>query len=371
MLEVADILRRYGDEYLQKFGDKMLPSQRRACADILNCRTQSMGGHLFQCDQCGHQHYSYHSCRNRSCPKCHKNETATWLQHRRTELLNAQYYHVVFTLPQELRQIVSLHQEKIYGILMKAAAQALIKLARDPHYVGGLIGVMCILHTWSRTLVYHTHVHCLIPAGGISSDRQQWLPARNNYLVPVEALSILFRGIFTDMVSRQLPHIRLPASLWHKNWVVYCKPAIQGPDKVLNYLARYVHRVAIPNSRIVSIEDGKVTFRYKPTKGPASKTMTLDAHEFLRRFLQHVLPKGVHKVRYYGLWSAANRKDLYRVRRFLADDNQADAPESQPQRSNMTEPHGTTASQQKCSRCKTGTLVWLARIPRQKRAPPS
>jgi len=370
MLEVADILRRYGDGYLLKFSDKMLYSQHRAFADIINCRTQLMGGHLFQCDQCGHQRYCYHSCRNRSCPKCHKNDTAAWLDQRQQELLNVKYYHVVFTLPGPLRQIVRLHQKRLYGILMKAAAQALIKLARDPHYVGGLIGVMCILHTWSRTLVYHTHVHCLVPAGGISSDRQQWLPARKNYLVPVEALSILFRGIFTDMVRRQLPQIRLPASLWRKNWVVYCKPTIQGPDKVLNYLARYVHRVAITNSRIISIDDGQVTFRYKPTKSPRSKTMTLHAHEFIRRFLQHVLPKGVHKVRYYGLWSPANRKDLYRVKSLLADDNDADAPESQPQQINTTETQRTSTPEQKCPRCKTGTLLWLARIPRQGRAPP-
>lgn len=368
MLEVADILRRYGDGYLQRFGQKMLPSQHRAFADILNCRTAVMGGHVFQCDQCGYQHYSYQSCGNRSCPKCHKNDTTTWLQQRRQELLNVEYYHVVFTLPGQLRRVVRLHQKKLYTILMKAAAQAVIKLARDPHYVGGLIAVMSILHTSSRTLVYHPHVHCLIPAGGISSDRRQWLPARSNYLVPVKALSKVLRGIFTDMVRSQLPHLELPASVRHKNWLVYCKPTVQGPDKVLNYLARYVHRGAIANSRIISIDDDKVTFRYQPTKSSQSKIMTLNAHEFIRRFLQHVLPRAAHKVRYYGLWAPANREYLYKMQSLLAGDNKGDAPESQPQHSDTTQTQMTPPP--KCPRCKTGTLVWLARIPRQGRAPP-
>jgi len=370
MLEVADILRRYGDGYLQKFGNKMLPSQHRAFADILNCRTAIMGGHIYQCDQCGHQHYAYHSCRNRSCPKCHKNDTAAWLEQRRQELLNSQYYHVVFTLPEQLRRVVRLYQKTLYKILMKAAAQAVIKLARDQHYVGGLIAVMSILHTSSRTLEYHPHVHCLIPAGGIASDRQQWLSARSNYLVPVKALSKVFRGIFTDMVRSTLPHLELPVSVRHKDWLVYCKPTLQGPDKVLNYLARYVHRGAIANSRIIAIEDGKVTFRYKPVKSSESKTMTLISHEFIRRFLQHVLPKGVHKVRYYGLWAPANRQYLAKMQGLLADDNNSDVPALQPQHPDTIKSQLTPLPQLKCPRCKTGTLVWLERIPRQGRAPP-
>ena len=369
MLEVADVLGRYGDEYLQKFDDKMLPSQRRAFADILKCRTQVMGGHVFQCNECGYRHYSYHSCRNRSCPKCHKNDTATWLEQRSKELLDVEYYHVVFTLPQELRWIVRLHQKKLYGILMKSAARAVIKLAADPHYVGGLIGVMCILHTWSRTLVYHPHAHCLIPAGGISSDRKQWLPTRNNYLVPVKALSKIFRGIFTDMVRNELPDIELPASIWQKDWVVYCKPTTQGADKVLNYLGRYIHRVAITNNRIISIDDNKVIFRYKDTKSRQWKNMTLKANEFIRRFLQHVLPKGTHKVRYYGLWSPANRKYLYKMKELLNKDDAVKQSELQQQDTNDL---GTTqpSAEQKCPFCKIGSLIWLTRIPSQGRAPP-
>jgi len=369
MVEVANVLSRYGDEYLRKFGDKMLPSHRRAFADILKCRTDVMGGHVFRCDKCGHRHYSYHSCRNRSCPKCHKNDTATWLEQRREELLNVEYYHVVFTLPQVLRPIVRLHQKKLYGILMKSAAQAVIKLAADPHYIGGLIGVLCVLHTWSSSLVYHPHAHCLIPSGGISADKKHWLPARDNYLVPVKALSKIFRGIFTEMVCKELPDIELPSSTWQKDWVVYCKPTVQGADKVLNYLGRYVHRVAITNSRIISIEDDKVTFRYKDSKSHQSKIMTLKAQEFIRRFLQHVLSKGVHKIRYYGLWSPANRKHLYKIKELL--NNGGIAKHSEPQQDEISDfEKPPLLAGQKCPHCKIGTLVWVARIYSHWRAPP-
>lgn len=369
MLEVADILRLYGGQYLQKFGDNMLPSQRRAFADILKCRTQVMGGHVFQCDKCGHRHYSYHSCCNRSCPKCHGDDTAEWLEQRRKELLDVEYYHVVFTLPQEMKRIVRFHQKKLYAVLMKSAAQSLIKLAADPHYVGGLIGVMCVLHTWSNALIYHPHVHCLVPAGGISSDKKQWLSARNNYLVPVKALSKIFRGIFTHMARKELPDAELPSSALHKDWVVYCKPTIQGIDKVLNYLGRYVHRVAITNSRILSIDNGKVTFRYKDRKSHKWKTMRLQAHEFIRRFLQHVLPKGVHKIRYYGLWSPKNQKYLYKIQLLLKKDNNTQQSELQPQDTNVIS-KTPSSTELKCPHCKIGTLIWLARIPGQRRAPP-
>ena len=369
MLEVANVFSRYGDEYLQKFGDKMLPSQRRAFEDILKCRTDVMGGHIFRCDKCGHPHYSYHSCKNRSCPKCHKNDTAVWLEHRRQELLDVEYYHVVFTLPQELRPIVRLHQKELYGILMKSAAQSVIKLAADPHYVGGLVGVMSVLHTWSSSLVYHPHAHCLIPAGGLSVDKTEWLPARNNYLVPVKALSKIFRGIFTEMVRKEPPDIELPTSIWQKDWVVYCKPTVQGVDKALNYLGRYVHRVAISNSRILSIDDGKVTFRYKDSKSHKSRIMTLKAHEFIRRFLQHVLPRGVHKIRYYGLWSPANREHLYKIKGILDNGGVSKALRSRQDDASDSDKSPSPAGQ-KCPYCNIGTLVWVGRISNHWRAPP-
>ena len=367
MVEVADVLRRYGSEYLRKFGDKMPSSHRRAFKDILRCRTPALGGHVFECDHCGRQQYAYHSCCNRSCPKCHKNETEAWLQAREKELLPVPYYHVILTLPHELLAFVRRHQKDIYGLLIQSAADSIVTLASDPHYVGGRVGVMAVLHTWGANLSYHPHVHCLVTGGGLSSDGHMWMPAREDYLVPVKALSRLFRGLFLDRLRKQFEAIHLPASLWQKDWVVHCKPAVQGTRTVLNYLGRYIHRVAITNSRILSADDGKVSFRYKDTDGTQAKTMTVSAEEFIRRFLQHVLPKGVHKVRYYGLWSPSYRKNLSKIQQILA-------PSENDQQGRMEGEVDMEASPssepRKCPYCQTGTLIWIARLPRQGRAPP-
>ncbi len=367
VVEVADVFRRYGSEYLQKFGDKMPSSHRRAFKDILRCRTPAMGGHVFECDDCGRLEYSYHSCCNRSCPKCHKSETDTWLQVRHKELLPVPYYHVIFTLPHELRAFARLHQKEVYGLLIKSAAGSIVKLAADPHYVGGRVGVMAVLHTWGSNLSYHLHVHCLVTGGGLSSDGRTWIPAREDYLVPVRALSKLFRGSFLDSIRRQFKDVNLPKYIWQKEWVVYCKPAVQGTRTVLNYLARYVHRVAITNSRIISADDGKVTFRYKGSGAAQTKTMTVSAEEFIRRFLQHVLPTGVHKVRYYGLWSPTHRKNLSNVQQILTqsgNDLQVRFEEDVAvEVSQSLEPR-------KCRHCKKGTLIRTRRLPRQGRAPP-
>ena len=207
MPEVADVFRCYGPAYQERFGADLLPSHRRAMDDIIHCRTEALGGHLLPCDHCGQEHYAYHSCRNRSCPKCHHHDTEVWLAERRQELLPVPYFHVVLTLPQELHELVRRHQKDLYDMLLRAAAQALIKLAMDPHDVGGLIGVLCVLHTWTRTLTYHPHVHCLVPAGGVSADRTEWRPARTSYLVPVHALAKLFRGLFLDLVRQERPDL--------------------------------------------------------------------------------------------------------------------------------------------------------------------
>jgi hypothetical protein len=367
MLEVADIFRRYGDAYLDRYGEKMLPSHHRAFQDILHCRTPALGGHLFACDHCGHQVYAYHSCRNRSCPKCHGHDTEGWLENRRKELLPVEYFHVVFTLPEELREHMRNHQKILYGIVIKAAAQSLITLAADSHYVGGLIGVLAILHTWTRTLLYHPHVHCLVPAGGVS-DNQEWLPARKNYLVPVKALSKIFRGMFREMVAKKLPNLMIPEAAWNKEWIVYCKPAIQGSNKVLDYLGRYVHRIAMANSRILSIDDGKVTFRYQKCGDLQWKTMTLPANEFMRRFLQHVLPRGTHKVRYYGLWHPSNHRRLHQVQIVLARDAPVQSHEIDILDEEASgQPRGNGKS---CPHCGKGTLLLIERIPCQGRAPP-
>lgn len=363
MLEVADVLRQYGPAYLEQFGAQMLPSQRRACEDLLRCRTAALGGHLYQCNACGHRHYSYHSCRNRSCPKCHAGDTQTWLQQRQAELLPVPYYHVIFTLPQELRDFTRRHQKRMYGLVLQAAATALLKLTADPHYVGGRVGVLAVLHTWGSTLTYHPHVHCLVTGGGVSPDGQQWLPARPDYLVPVQALSRLFRGLVLDRIQRQFPQLELPASVRQKDWVVHCKPAVQGTEKVLAYLGRYIHRVALTNSRLVSLENGKVTFRYRDSRTGQTKTLTLDAQEFLRRFLQHVLPRGVHKVRYYGLWSPSHRDQLHAWQQRLAP-----APVRPPRAA--VEQIPCPPPSRPCPYCRTGTLVYVRRLPPQGRPPP-
>jgi hypothetical protein len=260
-----------------------------------------------------------------------------------------------------------LHQKEVYGLLIKSAARSIIKLAADPRYVGGLVGVMAVLHTWGSNLSYHPHVHCLVTGGGLSSDGQAWMSARDDYLVPVRALSRLFRGIFLDSLRRQIKDIDLPKAIWQKDWVVYCKPAVQGTRTVLNYLARYIHRVAITNSRILSADDGKVTFRYKDSRDDQAKTMTVSVEEFIRRFLQHVLPTGVHKVRYYGLWSPTHRKNLSKVQQILTqsgNDQQARFEEdTDVEVSPSPEPR-------KCPHCQRGVLIWMGRLPRQGRAPP-
>jgi len=367
VVEVADIFRRYGSEYLQKFGQRMPHSHRRAFKDILRCRTPALGGHVFECDNCGRQQYAYHSCRNRSCPKCHKSDIQAWLQAREKELLPVPYYHVIFTLPHELRAFARRHQQKVYGLLIKSAAHSIVKLAADPRFVGGRVGVMAVLHTWGSNLSYHLHVHCLVTGGGLSSEGHTWMPARDDYLVPVKALSRLFRGNFLGRIRRQFEDINLPKSTRQKEWVVHCKPAVQGSCTVLNYLARYIHRVAITNSRIVSADNGKVTFRYKDSGGAHPKTMTVSAEEFIRRFLQHVLPAGVHKVRYYGLWSPSNRKKLCKLQQILI-------PSGNDQQVRFVEDTDTQVSVQSeprpCPHCQKGTLIWIRRLPHQGRAPP-
>ncbi len=366
MIEVADVFRRYGTEYLHKFSQRMPPSHRRAFTDILRCRTPALGGHVFECNHCGQQQYSYHSCRNRSCPKCHKTDIEAWLQAREKELLPVPYFHVIFTLPHELSGFTRLHQKEVYGLLIKTAADSLIKLAADPRYVGGRIGVMAVLHTWGSNLTYHPHVHCLATGGGLSQDGQTWLPGSDNYLVPVRALSRLFRGLFLDRLRKKFEAIALPKALWKKDWVVYCKPAVQGSRKVLNYLGRYIHRIAITNSRILSIDNGKVTFRYRSTGTGQAKTMTVNAEEFIRRFLQHVLPARVHKVRYYGIWSSSNREHLVRMQHVLTQsgsNEQGQEEEWEGAASVQPEPRP-------CPHCQVGTFIKVRRLPPQGRAPP-
>ena len=380
MLEVADVLRRYGQAYLDAHGAAVPRRHRRAIRALVACRTAQLGGHLYECDRCGHQRYAYHSCRNRHCPKCHGKDIEAWLAQRGEELLPVPYFHVVFTLPAALRRTVRQHPHILYPVLMRSAAEALQKLAMDPHYVGGRIGILAVLHTWTRTLEYHPHVHCLVPAGGLGTDGR-WIPARKDYLVPVRALSRLFRGIFMQRAKRLVPDEAWATCVWKHDWVVYAKTTVRRPDAVLAYLGRYVHRIAITNSRILSIDDGRVTFRYRRVGDPQGRTMTLSVHEFIRRFLQHVLPNGFHKVRYYGLWAPANRKRLHRLREELSKDEQSgsrepsesfEQAESLPANRHDDDQQSPPRSERlRCPQCHEGHLQWVARIPPGARDPPA
>jgi predicted Zn-ribbon and HTH transcriptional regulator len=368
MLEVADVMRRDGDAYLRKFGKVMLPSHLRALRDIRDCRTIALGGHVYDCDRCGHRLYAYHSCKNRSCPKCQGDDTERWVEKRRGELLDVPYFHLVFTLPKELRPIVRQHQKTLYGVLMKASAQALIKLSADPRYVGGKVGIMAVLHTWTATMDYHPHAHLLVPGGGVTQDGR-WVAARKDFLVPIHALSRIFRGLFMDLAKRALPDQHFPDAVWSKPWVVYCKPTVQGTEKVLQYLARYVHRVAFTNSRLVHVGDGQVKYRYLDRDRRQWKTMTLASEEFLRRFLQHVLPRGTHKVRYYGIWNPAHRKLLRRLQLLIGGAADLEVPAEQSETCGESDDE-TSPQPKPCPRCRQGDMILVKTIDRHSRGPP-
>ena len=315
-LEVADVFRQFGPSYLEAFGERLLPSHRRVLEDITACRTAAMGGHVYPCDHGGKYFHVYHGCRNRSCPAGHTHHTQQWLDARTAEWLPCSYYHVTVTVPAPLRDGLRSHQSDGYDRLMKAAAGAVMTLGRDRRYMGATPAILAVLHTWTAALDYHPHVHLLVSGGGIGPADASWREARHAFLVPVRALSRLVRGTFHDALKKHRPDLeaRLPASVWTREWVAWCKPWGQGETAVLDYLARYVHRIAITNRRLTALDERTVTFRYKDRKRATWRTCTLTGHEFLRRFLQHVLPKGFHKVRYYGLWHGAHRAQRHNAR---------------------------------------------------------
>ena len=315
MIEVADIFRRFAEGYLLAHGAGVLPSHRRAIADIAACRTEALGGHLWRCGKCGKEVYSYHSCRNRSCPKCHTGQAERWLAARQAELLPCRYFHITVTVPEELREALRSQQKAAYPLLMKAAAEAIIELCRDPRHVGGAPGVLAVLHTWTQQLLFHPHVHCLVTGGGVSNG--SWHPARRNFLLPYAALAKLVRGKLMAALAKRRPGLALPKTVWQKPWVVHCTPWGEGADAVLRYLARYVFRTAISNSRIEGLDADGVTIRHKHRASNRWRRTRLSGHEFMRRFLQHVLPKGLHKVRYYGLWHPSKRQEAAKVRLLL------------------------------------------------------
>jgi len=358
MVELAEIFRRYGPEYIDRFGSKILPSHKRAMDDIIACRTEQMGGHLYRCENpdCQHVVYAYHSCGNRSCPKCGHDKTQCWIEKQHNLLLPTHYFLVTFTLPGELRPIARSNQKVVYDLLFKSSAAAVQKLAEDPRFLGGNIGMMGGLHTWQRDMGYHPHVHFIVPGGGLSPDGSQWLPTYSDFFVPVEALSPIFRAKFRDALKKTDLINSVPASVWKKNWVVHCKSVGNG-NRALKYLAPYVYRAAITNNRIEKIENNQVTFRYKNSDTNQWQTAVLPALEFIHRFLQHVLPKNFVKIRYYG-FMAPNKRNLLAVAKYRLG-----ATEVSPKVTS------TTDNAYICPTCGA-KLLWVKPLPKSSRAPP-
>jgi len=315
MVELAEIFRLHGSQYRQQFGARMLPSHLRAMQDIEQCRTAALGGQLYFCHQCQEPRYSYHSCKNRHCPKCQNEQANQWLADQQNLLLPVPHFLVTFTLPDELRAVARSNQKMVYNILFRASASALLKLARDPTFIGARIGMVGVLHTWTRQLLYHPHVHYIVPGGGLTDDGR-WHSSRKDFLVPVLALSPIFRAQFRDLLKQTELFAQLDQQVWKKNWVIHAEPVGTG-QAAFKYLAHYVFRVAISNNRILKLENGAVTFKYTESATQQIGFCTVTAQEFMRRFLQHVLPERFVKVRYYGLMSPANRKLLAQARALL------------------------------------------------------
>lgn len=315
MLEVADIFRLHGPDYRAKFANRMLPSHLRAMQDIETCRTESLGGQVYFCNQCQQQRYSYHSCKNRHCPKCQNEQANDWLAKQQNLLLPIHHFLVTFTLPEELRALARSQQKTIYNLLFRASSAALQQLAQDPRFVAGRLGMVGVLHTWTRQLLYHPHVHYIVTGGGLTADRR-WRSARPDFLVPVKALSRIFRAKFRDALKKTALFAQVQQRIWRKDWVVHSEPVGSG-QQAFQYLAPYIFRVAISNNRLRKLHDGRVTFSYRESATDQLKHCTVTAEEFIRRFLQHVLPPRFIKVRYYGLLSPAQRQLLLKARQLL------------------------------------------------------
>ena len=362
MNSLAGVIHQHGANYLAKYEASILPSHRRALNDIVACRTAACGGHVFHCTECDEIHYQYHSCQNRHCPQCQHQQGEDWLKRQQKLLLPVPYFMVTFTLPAELHRVAKQNQKVVYNILFRSSAAALQKLAHDPRYVGGKIGMVGVLHTWGRNLSYHPHVHYLVPAGGLSADGEAWLEVQNNFLIPVKALSVLFRAKFRDALKQTNLFKAIPSHVWQRDWITHCKSVGRGMG-ALKYLAPYVFRVAISNRRILKVTDTHVTFRFRASDTGKWHTSRITGAEFLRRFLQHILPKGFVKVRYYGLFSPGMRQRLTVIRLSLA--LLIDIPEIEE---NKQDVH-TTASEVCCPRCGK-SMRWIKRFDPYTRAPP-
>jgi len=382
-LEVGDVFRRYGEIFRQQHAGSLSRAQLRVMTAIECCRTAALGGHIEQCDQCHFQRIAYNSCRDRHCPKCQSLARAQWIEDRQAELLDTQYFHVVFTVPEEIAAIAFQNRKVVYDILFRATSETLRTIAVDPKHLGAEIGFFAVLHSWGQSLMFHPHLHCVVPGGGLSPDGNRWIPCRKGFFLPVRALSRLFRRLFVESMEKAfdagqlqffsaLEELRDPTAFRRllgrvrsREWVVYAKKPFAGPQQVLDYVGRYTHRVAISNNRILNIEDGLVTFRYKDYRdGSQQRTMTLAADEFIRRFLLHVLPEGFHRIRYYGFFGARYRKEkLEQCRQLLGMVPRE--PESKMAELDYRDRYQalTGSSLWECPACHRGRMIVIREIP--------
>jgi len=379
-LEVADIVRAHGGEFRQAHAESLSVGQKHVLRAIERCRTAALGGHLEQCDQCGHQRNAYNSCADRHCPKCQSLARAKWLEKRQAELLECEYFHVVFTLPAPLAALALQNKRQMYDLLFRATAETLQSIAADPEHLGAQIGFFCILHSWGQTLNFHPHLHCVVPGGGVSLDGSRWVACRPGFFLPVNVLSCRFRKLFLRYLEQtyaagklqfhgELQPLSDPKSfaryltpLHDREWVVYAKAPFGGPDRVLDYLGRYTHRVAISNNRLKELKDGQVSFAYKDYKHQQRhKVMTLSADEFLRRFLLHVLPDSFQRIRHYGLLGNRHRaENLVRCRVLLAMPVLIPQP-PRDYHERWQQLIGRDPSQ--CPQCRNGKMVRIAILP--------
>ena len=372
--EVADIFRQYGDDYRKTH--QLSRDPLRAMQAIEGCRTALLGGHVDQCDHCGHLVISYNSCRNRHCPKCQFLRKEQWIEARRKDLLPIPYFHVVFTLPAELNPLVLRNRKILYDLFFRSVSETLLELARDPKRLGADIGFIAIIHTWGQNLLDHPHIHCIVTGGGLSSEKKRWISCRKGFFLPVRVLSKLFKNKFLDYLKKcyqsgelaffdSMGHLRQPKAFqrftrpfYQKKWVVYSKPPFNGAEGVLNYLSRYTHRIAISNERILKLEEGMVSFRWRDySDGDKEKIMTVAAEEFIRRFLLHVLPAGFVKIRHYGLLANRNRKNNIALARILLDCCPTDTQDKNlpaTWQEYMLQVSGVDVTQ--CPSCKKGQL---------------
>ena len=382
-VRLADIVRRHGKSYREQH--RLPTHQHRLLRAIENCRTAVLGGHASRCSQCGETRVWYNSCRNRHCPQCQSMARAQWLQRRKLELLPVNYFHVVFTVPEQIAALALQNKKTVYGILFRATAETLLAIAADPGHLGARIGYFAVLHTWGQNLLHHPHLHCVIPGGGISPGEQPcWVRSRNSFFLPVRVLSALFRRVFLGMLRAafkkgnleffsSLEPLRQPNAFYRYldpleklDWVVYSKKPFGGPENVLEYLGRYTHRVAISNQRLLSDKDGKVSFLWKDyrqkTKKKKQKVMTLAADEFLRRFLLHSLPRGFQRIRHYGLFANPVRQKSLAVSRKLLAVVEPVQPNPTPVDFQQRYEALTGRALSQCPVCKTPTMVIVERF---------